>query len=134
MNLYHFLNKESNTSFLISSHILPELEKVCDNFILMNKGKLLRQGTIAEMFDKTSTIKFIVKVHPVESVGALLKGEEYVEDLLIVDDSLHVNVYDAGLFKQRLPLLISQIGASLDEMKMVKSDLEAVFKSAVEEA
>ena len=41
---------------------------------------------------------------------------------------------DVGLFKQRLPLLIGQAGASLDEVKMVKSDLEAVFKLAVEEA
>ncbi len=134
LELIKFLNKEKNASFLISSHILPEIERVCDNFILINKGKLLRQGAIEQMIDKTSTTKFIVKVQPIGSVAALLKDEKYVEDLSIVDNSLHVTVRDVGLFKQRLPLLISQAGASLDEVKMVKSDLEAVFKSAVEEA
>ena len=134
LELIAFLNKEKNTSFLISSHILSELEKVCDNFILMNKGKLLRQGGLEQMIVKTSTTKFIVKAQPIGSVVALLKGEEYVEDLSTVDDSLHVTVRDVGLFKQRLPLLIGQAGASLDEVKMVKSDLESVFKSAVEEA
>ena len=128
------MNKEKNTSFLISSHILPELEKVCDNFILMNKGKLLRQGDLDQMIDKTSTTKFIVKVQPIGSVVALLKGEEYVGDLSVVGDSLHVVVGDVGLFRQRLPLLISQAGASLDEVKMVRSDLASVFKSVVEEA
>ena len=134
LELIAFLNKEKNTSFLISSHILSELERVCDIFILMNKGKLLRQGGLEQMIDKTSTTKFIVKAQPIESVMALLKGEEYIDDLSVVDNSIHVSVHDVGLFKQRLPLLISQVDASLDEVKMIKSDLEAVFKSAVEEA
>jgi ABC-type multidrug transport system ATPase subunit len=134
LELITSLNKEKGASFLISSHILSELERVCDNFILMNKGKLLRQGGLEQMVDKTSAARFIVKVQPIGSVTALLKGEEYVEDLSVVDDSLHVSVRDVGLFKQRLPLLIGRAGASLDEVKLVKSDLEAVFKSAVEGA
>jgi ABC-2 type transport system ATP-binding protein len=134
LELITFFNKEKGTSFLISSHILPELEEVCDNFILMNKGKLLRQGGLEQMIDKTSTTKFIVKAQPIESVSALLKDESYVEDLSTVDDSLHITVRDVALFKQRLPLLISHAGASLDEVKMVKSDLASIFKSAVEEA
>ncbi|MDR2699379.1 MAG: ABC transporter ATP-binding protein [Nitrososphaerota archaeon] len=134
LELITILNKEKGISFLISSHILPELERVCNNFILMDKGKLLRQGAIGQMFDKDSTTKFIVKVHPVKPVATLLKNEVCIENLSIVDDCLHVSVRNVGLFKQRLPLLISQANASLDEVKMVESDLEAVFKLAVKEA
>jgi ABC-type multidrug transport system ATPase subunit len=100
---------------------LPELERVCDNFILMNKGKLLRQGALEQLFDKTFA-KFIVKAQPVTSLLTLLKSEECIEDLSVVDGSLHVSVRDVVLFKQRLPLLISQAKASLDEVKMVESD------------
>ena len=106
---------------------------MCDTFILMDKGKLLRQGSLEQMIDKTFTTKFTVKAQPIKQVAALLKGEEYIEDLSIVEDSLHVTVRDVGLFKQRLPLLIGQAGASLDEVKMVRSNLKSVFKSAVEE-
>ncbi|MDR2204153.1 MAG: ABC transporter ATP-binding protein [Nitrososphaerota archaeon] len=134
LELITFLNKEHDISFLISSHILPELERVCDNFILMNKGKLLRQGSIVQMFEKTVTTKFIVRVQPVESVMVFLKDEAYVEDLAVIDDCLHVVVRDAVLFRKRLPLLVGQVGASLDEVRMVKSDLETVFKSTVEGA
>jgi ABC-2 type transport system ATP-binding protein len=133
LEIISFLHKEKGVSFLISSHILPELERVCDNFILMNKGKLLRQGALEQLFDK-SFVKFVVKVQPVDSLLSLLKGERYVEDLSVVDGSLHVVVRAVELFKQRLPLLIHQANASLDEVKMVKSDLETVFKSAIEEA
>ncbi|MCL2135776.1 MAG: ABC transporter ATP-binding protein [Candidatus Bathyarchaeota archaeon] len=137
LELVTFLNKEHNISFLISSHILPELEKICDNFILMNKGKLLRQGKLEQMLSKTSLsvpfVKFVVRVHPVESVATFLEGEECVEKLSIIDGSLHVIVKDVLLFKQRLPLLIGQAKASLDEVKMAESDLETVFKSSVKE-
>ncbi|MDR2202918.1 MAG: ABC transporter ATP-binding protein [Nitrososphaerota archaeon] len=136
LDLVVFLSREHGISFLISSHILPELEKVCDNFILMNKGKLLRQGVLEQMLDKSSllsVVKFVVRVQPIEAVAALLGDEGYVEDLLVIDDSLHVTVKDATLFKQRLPLLVGQVGASLDEVRMVRSDLESVFKSAVTE-
>jgi ABC-type multidrug transport system, ATPase component len=132
LELITVLNKENDTSFLISSHILPELERVCNTFILMDRGKMLRQGTIEQMFDKASATSFVVKVQPVESLLHLLKDEKYVENLSVIDDSLHVTVSDVVLFKQRLPLLISQGKASLDEFKIVKSDLESVFKSAVE--
>ncbi len=132
LELLSVLNKEKGTSFLISSHILPELEKVCNTFVLMDKGKMLRQGSIEQMFDNSSLVNFIVKVKPVEPLLTLLKDEKYVENLLVIDDSLHVTVNDAVLFKQRLPLLISQEGSSLDEFKIVKSDLESIFRSAVE--
>ncbi|NLE04904.1 MAG: ABC transporter ATP-binding protein [Crenarchaeota archaeon] len=128
------LNKEKGTSFLISSHILPELEKVCDTFILMDKGRLLRQGTIKQMSNKTLTTKFLIKVQHIEPIIALLKEEKYIKDLSTVDDSLQVNVDDVLLFKQRLPLLIKKANTCLDELRMLNSDLESTFKSAVEEA
>jgi ABC-2 type transport system ATP-binding protein len=137
LDLIVFLSRERGVSFLISSHILPELERVCGNFILMNKGRLLREGSFEQIIDKqsSSVVMFVVRVWPVELVVSLLRGEAYVEDLQVVGDGvLHVFVKDVDLFRRRLPLLVGQVGASLDEVKLVRSDLESVFKSAVEEA
>ncbi|NLE06140.1 MAG: hypothetical protein GX638_15240, partial [Crenarchaeota archaeon] len=78
--------------------------------------------------------KFIVKVQPVDEIVALLEDEACVSDLSVVDGVIFVSAVDVALFRQRLPLLVSQVKGFLDEVKMVKSDLESVFKSAVEEA
>ncbi len=46
--IYH----ERNVSIIISSHILPELDRVCDNVVLMKSGEVLDYGRIDELMGK----------------------------------------------------------------------------------
>ncbi|RSN73078.1 ABC transporter ATP-binding protein [Candidatus Methanodesulfokora washburnensis] len=41
--------KGDGISFFISSHILPELEKICEHIIFLNEGKILMKGSMEEM-------------------------------------------------------------------------------------
>ena len=43
------INKEEGITILISSHILTEIEKLVSHLSIINKGKLLYQGTIKEL-------------------------------------------------------------------------------------
>ncbi len=47
MNYVRALQKQGKT-LLISSHILSELAEMCDSMLLMNDGKLISRGTLAE--------------------------------------------------------------------------------------
>lgn len=40
------------TTFLISSHILSELENICDTFIILQKGNLITTGTLEQLKEK----------------------------------------------------------------------------------
>lgn len=42
--------KKLGTSFLITSHILSDLEKVCDRIIFLKGGKLVGDSTTAQLF------------------------------------------------------------------------------------
>ncbi|MBW9155826.1 ABC transporter ATP-binding protein [Clostridium tagluense] len=44
------LNKEQGISFLVSSHLLDELRKICTKFVIINEGKLKFKGTSEEFF------------------------------------------------------------------------------------
>ncbi|GCD10714.1 ABC transporter ATP-binding protein [Clostridium tagluense] len=44
------LNKEQGISFLVSSHLLDELQKICTKFVIINEGKLKFKGTSEEFF------------------------------------------------------------------------------------
>lgn len=132
LSLIKDLQKDKGISFLISSHILSELERVCDNFVLMNKGKTIKEGSLEQLLGITSTKTFIVKVQPAAQLSRLLEREAYVERLSIDGDVINVVVKDVTTFKQHLPLLISEANASLEEVKIAKEDLESVFKTAIE--
>ncbi len=48
------LQAEGKT-LLISSHILSELAEMCDSMLFMDKGKIIRQGTLAELTHEEGT-------------------------------------------------------------------------------
>ncbi|MFA5572942.1 MAG: ABC transporter ATP-binding protein, partial [Candidatus Bathyarchaeia archaeon] len=124
--------KKEGFSFLISSHILPELERVCDHVILMNRGKAVRQGTLTQLLSEVASSEaFNIKVQPIGSIAELLKQEKSVKEIAILEDHLLVIAKNADLFKQRLPLIVAQANASLEEVKVVGTDLESLFKVAV---
>ncbi|MCY6355911.1 ABC transporter ATP-binding protein [Clostridium sp. ZS2-4] len=46
------LQKEKGITFFISSHLLDELQQLCDRFIVINKGKLVWKGSKEELLEK----------------------------------------------------------------------------------
>jgi ABC-2 type transport system ATP-binding protein len=125
------LKKEEGFSFLISSHILPELQRVCEHVILMNKGKAIREGPLEQLLNEVASQAFMIKAEPAVPLMKLLKAEECVTDVRLDEGYVYVVVEDSALFKKRLPVLASQVEASLEEVKVAGRDLESLFKVAV---
>lgn len=46
-----------STSFLITSHILSDLEKVCDRIIFLKAGRVIRDATKAEILSKYESVE-----------------------------------------------------------------------------
>ncbi|MGG6311730.1 ABC transporter ATP-binding protein [Paenibacillus macerans] len=47
--------KQGGSSILLSSHILSTIENYCDRFIVLHQGKVLVQGTLAEIGEQART-------------------------------------------------------------------------------
>lgn len=50
-NLLQQLAKENGTAVLISSHILGEMQKVCDRVLFLKEGRILSENRVAESVD-----------------------------------------------------------------------------------
>lgn len=46
------INKEYKKTIFISSHLLDELQQICDNFIIINNGEILFKGTKQSLLKK----------------------------------------------------------------------------------
>ena len=125
------LKKEQGISFLVSSHILPELERVCEHVILMHKGKAIREGSLQQLLGEVAPNAFIIKAEPAAPLIKLLEAEDCVKDVRFEDGTIFAVVTDSGMFKKRLPKLVSKANASLEEVKAAGKDLESLFKVAV---
>ncbi|SCY27817.1 ABC transporter ATP-binding protein [Alkaliphilus peptidifermentans] len=55
-NLVKIMKEKRNegAAILMSTHVLDSAEKICDRFIVVNKGKVVFQGTLSEMKQKNN--------------------------------------------------------------------------------
>lgn len=50
------LKKHSGTSMILTTHYMEEAEQLCDYIVIMDQGKILREGSIDELLDSVHDI------------------------------------------------------------------------------
>ena len=50
--------KDQGVTVFINSHLLMEVEMICDRVVIMDKGRIVREGGIDELTPKTGTVRF----------------------------------------------------------------------------
>ena len=69
-----------NKTIMVSSHILPELADICNKIGIIERGKLIFNGTVDEAIAKVRTKRiFIVSVGPEMNEIAAKKLEQFIE-------------------------------------------------------
>jgi ABC-2 type transport system ATP-binding protein len=130
LELAHDLAVNKGMSMLFSSHLLPDVEAVCDHVLVLARGQLLAQGKIREMKQAHDhTVEVRVKSDPA-GFGRRLSEQgcqvRQNDDLLLV-----------GLPQGRGPDLLWGLAASSSEqiryLRPQRSTLEEVFLKAVAE-
>lgn len=110
---------------LLSSHLLDEVERVCDRVAILQRGTLVAEGAVADLLDRDG--RFWLKVDAPDAVLARLGdvGEE-------ADGGVHVRIERTEV--PELILSLANSGVRIHEAKWIKPDLETVFLSETREA
>jgi ABC-type multidrug transport system ATPase subunit len=107
---------------LFSSHLLGEVEQICDRVGVIRHGKLIAEGTVADLRGEA---KLLVRANPLEQAQRLaeqLYGNERVQ---VIDDAL-VLAIDPAQAAEIARVLVTA-GVALSELRPVKRSLEATF-------
>lgn len=83
----HKLVKEENMSVFISSHLLSEVQMICDRVAIIHKGKMIAVAPIEELI-KTASDRVEWVVTPVSKAKDMLDAAEEVEEVIIEDERL----------------------------------------------
>jgi ABC-2 type transport system ATP-binding protein len=108
---------------LLSSHLLGEVQQICDRVGVISQGRLLTESTVADLRGAASVL---VRATPVDGAAAVA-GRMYGEDLVHVgtDDTLRVAVGRAQ--SAELTRALVQAGLAVHEIRPVERTLEEVF-------
>ncbi len=76
---------------MLSSHLLDEIERTCDAVAIVDRGTVIRQGSISELLEGAS-LSFQVECSEPERAKTILQGREFGAVVEIIPDGLGVNL------------------------------------------
>lgn len=132
-----------NHTIMLSSHILPEVNSVCDRVIIINKGKIAAVDTPANLskkFDSVSKVSASI-IGPVNQVSKAIKQIEGINNVEVVNENSNLNdradyiiEYDKNVdIRPELFSEMTKSGHNIVELKSLNMTLEEVFLHIVTE-
>jgi ABC-2 type transport system ATP-binding protein len=126
--------RDNGTCILYTTHYMEEAERLCDSVAIIDHGKLIAQGTVANLRAKLGA-RDVLQLHgtfPVEASREAIKSllEENALDIEIIaheENSLTLTLSSAS---QHLPAVfqaLSNVGGKVTETSLRSPNLETLF-------
>lgn len=117
---------------MLSSHILKEVEATCDRILIINKGKLVADGSTEELKARSTAVNRLVLQVKGEGVQEALLNLESVAQVAPADegenDTWHVDTKGSLDSREEIFQLCVEKGWILLQMTPLESSLEDVFR------
>ena len=116
---------ESGTAVLVSSHLLSEIQRVCNRVVFVKAGGVARDQKI--QVDNASTVKMFVRCsNPVAALDVLTK-EDFVFEVQPSEDGLMCTVSNQSV--AQIGIVLVRNGLDILELSPAKGDLEHTYVS-----
>jgi ABC-2 type transport system ATP-binding protein len=113
---------------LLSSHLMTEVEQVCDRVGVISRGKLVGEGTVDELRGRES---LWIRAEPFEEVERILGTFRGVEQVARSDGGIRI-VADTTLAATINRALV-EAGVEVGELRPERASLEKVFLELTQE-
>ncbi|MCH2023575.1 MAG: ATP-binding cassette domain-containing protein [Saprospiraceae bacterium] len=115
------LNKKG-TTILFSTHRMEQVEQICENIVLINKGKNVLEGQVSDIKDK-----FKEHIYKVDFVGKIPENiDEHANIVEEEENSIKVQLIDVGHANKFLNYLLSQ-GTLVTSFNEILPTLNEIF-------
>jgi ABC-2 type transport system ATP-binding protein len=131
LELARDLSRNKGMSLIFSSHLLPDVEAVCDHIVVLGGGQVLAQGKLAEL-KRPHSRQFELRVKGDQDRFAARLEARAIRARL-VDDHLVVDLPDGATPALVWAAALAE-GEQVRSLRPRRSTLEEVFLSAVGEA
>jgi ABC-type multidrug transport system ATPase subunit len=113
---------QGNRTVLLSSHLLGEVEQICDRAGVIRRGKLVAQGTLAELRGGEG---LLVRAEPLDKAHFIAARLDGVEEANVLDGVLRLTVDPARAAEINRKLVAA--GLDVSELRPAEQSLEEVF-------
>ncbi|MFC4389095.1 ABC transporter ATP-binding protein [Gracilibacillus marinus] len=117
------LAKKENVAVMISSHLLSEIELMCDRIGIIQQGQLIKESSVHVDDSEALKLKVLIDVQESERTETLLKGRGYIV-------KTEAGKLMLELERQEIPVIVKQLvdeGIEIYGITPVKVTLEEQF-------
>ena len=127
LNLVRALHGKSTVLF--SSHILDDVQEVCDEIGILRRGEMVYQGSLDGLLSRHVKRTYAVRVdRGAEGIATTLRTEDWVRSATAEGDHrIDIVVSDLRAAHERLVPLLAEVGVPVIEVRPGESSLEEVF-------
>ena len=135
LDLIARLNRETGATFLVSSHILSELNRICRSVAIISRGRLWAQGDVDELWSRYGAGVTRVSTDRPELLADRIRELEYVEIAEVDSTGISIREVAGGdrdLYGDVLRLA-REAGVRITGIETGTSSLEELFRIATGE-
>ena len=107
---------------LLSSHLMGEVEQICDRVGVISRGRLVGEGTVDELRGRET---LCVRAEPLEKAERVLRTLRAVEHVARADDGLRMAADRAAA--PAINRALVEAGIAVSELRRERASLEKVF-------
>ncbi len=117
---------------LMSSHILADIERVCDTVAIINRGKLVVSSSVAELQERYAQPVFLLEIEPgsaerVEGLIAAIRAASWADEVAWERPSLRVVARDAAVAGREILAALVAHGVEIQRFERARPTLEDIF-------
>jgi ABC-2 type transport system ATP-binding protein len=127
--LIRSLGEEGKTIFL-SSHLLHEVEQVCDHVAILNKGKVIAHGPVKELLRRSRMLR--MRVSDTDAAVSMLMDIEWIKTIETDEDKVLFIEAPEDKYPDINERLVKK-GIRVSEMTITEDTLEDFFLEVIDE-
>jgi ABC-type multidrug transport system ATPase subunit len=123
-------NQERGVTFLLSSHLLDDVQRLCDRIGILHRGKLVAEGRIGDLLSSAVSGYRVRCDKPAAALSQLVAALPDAKPRLDAEGTLHVD--GDGAVLERMHRALLSAGSPASEVVPVRASLERYFLDLTE--
>jgi ABC-2 type transport system ATP-binding protein len=121
------------TTVFFSTHILGDVERVCDSVAILDVGRIVAQAEIGELKATHGARKIVLEVtDDADALAAELRQRPWATEVARgVNGSIEITVTDLGLAQHEIPEMVAARPTGLARLETHERGLEEIFVELV---
>jgi ABC-2 type transport system ATP-binding protein len=120
------------STVFMSTHILGDVERVCDKVAIISRGKLVVEASVGELQARYAQPTFVLEPEPgqedaVAALAGLLRAQPWSSSVELEHGELRVHVGDPAAAGRAILPLVAGAGVALHRFERVRPSLEDIF-------